>query len=210
VFGPLPSPDGHWLTWKESPDEVASRVLWEVGSTNAAEGLGEPGAEWLLHAFSNDSRQLALITPAGELLVRDLRSGRHQRGVPNKHGVPTSLSFSGDGRQLVVSWQDGMVSVWTGAGWGKPPVTLPTGTEAVWCVTFSPDGRRVAGGGDDGDVFLWDVATRQLVAKFKVPGNAVVLGIGFSEEGDALFASTPQSVGLWRAWTEERIPAADK
>jgi len=213
VFSPTTSPDGRWLTWKERPDEIALRRIWEIGSTNAAEGLGERETAWLMHTFSNDSRHLAMITPAGELLVRDLYHRRYRRGVPSLHGTPTSLSFSRDDRRLVAAWQDGIVSVWNAADWGKPPSSLMAGTEAVWCVAFSPDGRRVAGGGDDGDVFLWDVGTRQLVAKFKAPGNAVMLGVGFSEAGDTLFASTPQSVCIWRtqpAGGEALVPFAEK
>jgi WD40 repeat protein len=206
LFSPVSSPDGRWLTWKKSPDEIASRELWEVGSA-AAENLSEPGMEPVIATFSNDSRSLAMITSRGELRVLDLYHRRVFRAFSSLHRTPNALGFSWDGRQLVASWPNGMITIWTAPNWDKAPASLTTGTEAVWCVSFSPDGRRGVGGGDDGDVFLWDVSTRQLVAKFKAPGNTVVLGVGFSADGGTLFASTSESVCIWHTQTKSGPPA---
>ena len=192
------SPDGRWIVWKPNDDERGGKFC-RIGSTNTPFELGEPETTWFLCTYSGDSHWLAATSLEGEILVWNLRTPRVERRFHAVHATPTGLTFSINNTKLVLSASDGTIQVWNTLAWDKPPVVLSAGEDAIWCVAISPDEQRVAGGGDDGNVFLWDLNSQQVVARFKAAGNALVHKVGFSPSGEDLIANEGPAVFIWHA-----------
>lgn len=69
----------------------------------------------------------------------------------------------------------------------------------VLCVAFSPDGSHLAGGGDRGEVWIWELASGEVVGTFR-GHKGHVLSVAYSADG-ALLASggQDQTVRIWSA-----------
>ncbi|TKJ34460.1 MAG: hypothetical protein CEE38_18110 [Planctomycetes bacterium B3_Pla] len=77
-------------------------------------------------------------------------------------------------------------------------------------VSFSPDGRRlVTGSTGKGTLMLWDVSTRQEIARFGT-SSTVVVTVQFSPDGNTICAADNGGIAhFWRAPSLERINAIE-
>jgi WD40 repeat protein len=80
-------------------------------------------------------------------------------------------------------------------------------------VSFSPDGLRLAAGGYDGSIIIWDLASRQQVARWK-PSAFSACVCFLEEEGDLLSATDKwwdiRETRLWRAASLAEIDALEQ
>ena len=82
--------------------------------------------------------------------------------------------------------------------------TLEGHTDRVRSVAFSPDGT-LASGSEDGTARLWNIETRSQTARLQQgSGDARVVSVAFSPEGNIL-AAVSFRAGLWDVATERRI-----
>src|SRR5262249_5097769 len=131
----------------------------------------------------------------GQVVRRDLLSGRII-GPTLPHGSPIrKVAFVGDGRRILVVTRDGQVRVWDPASVGIS--TLPSEGATVTSLAVSPDGDRFATGTEGGTVRLWDSSTlRQSGQTFKLVGS--VRSLAFRPDGLALAVGLEDgSIPVW-------------
>jgi WD40 repeat protein len=68
-----------------------------------------------------------------------------------------AVSWSPDGRLLVVSREDGTLNIYD-VGASQAVITLRGHTNETWAGAWSPDGRRIASGSKDRTIRLWGIS----------------------------------------------------
>ena len=112
-------------------------------------------------AFTADGRSLLTSTPASELKLWDLATGKERWSLRDSKsaGPPLFLALSADGRFAAVDEiESGRTNLWD-LGSGKVVHQLNGGRLWATCAAFSPDGRTLATGDIGGRVRLWETAT---------------------------------------------------
>ncbi|MBF2051360.1 MAG: PD40 domain-containing protein [Elainella sp. C42_A2020_010] len=120
--------------------------------------------------------------------------GIKERNRLSHPGRVTSLAWSPDGEQLVVSSQNSMIKLWQSDG--KLLQSIPPERFEINSVSFSPDGQTIAAGTTENMVILAKVD-----GTFKLlPGHgAAVTSVSFSPDGQLLVTgSADDSVKLWQ------------
>jgi WD40 repeat protein len=75
---------------------------------------------------------------------------------------------------------------------------------SVWCLDWSPDGKYLAAGGMDVDVWIWDVAARAPIQKFRSGWG--VTNVAWSPDGEMLAAGIKWSqIKVWNPITGELL-----
>jgi len=70
--------------------------------------------------------------------------------------------------------------------------------ERVDSVAFSPDGAILAVADANGDTYLWDVATKKVIAILADPGSKGVISLAFSPNGKILATGDEDgNANLW-------------
>ncbi len=148
------SPDGRYLAITHF--EGGSLTVWDIDRRAVA--LEDPGPIACDHSarFSPDSSQFALAHGNGELIVRDLSTGRILWRRDNL-GQPRDLSFRPDGTLIAVLYQGNAPSCrLIDAKTGSPVREIPMPATGDW-VTWSPDSMTLATACDDRRIYVWDV-----------------------------------------------------
>ena len=118
----------------------------------------------------------------------------HQDSVPD-------VAFSPDGQTLATASRDDTAKLWdvtTGTLLHTFEMVKYTDSpSSVWSVAFSPDGKKLATGtSGDRMVFLWDVASRELLHRLSGHDN-YVNRLVFSEDGTVLASAGGSKIMLW-------------
>jgi WD40 repeat protein len=108
-------------------------------------------------AFSPNGRHLASAgfqrDRTGEVLLRDVRTGRQVAAFRGPHVGASNPAFTADGKRLATVGREGGPAVWELAS-GSAALRVG-GKGPLDSVALSPDGRRLAGSGRDGMVRVW-------------------------------------------------------
>ena len=216
--------DGNIVAWDLRGDRRLGRTF------TAGAGATWPGFDWPWFAISPDGNTLAIVQSTskarGSVRLVDSLNLRTIGVIPfnrSESGYPEGLAFSPDNRSLAVTSWDGYVQLWdvrTRRPQG-PPLRAAGGDRIdFWFAAFSPDGSTLAAAGSDwaspnpGNVFLWNVATGQLIGRLPKQADPVS-AVSFSPEGTRLVASTGYGAGpgdaiVWNVASgsvERMIPA---
>jgi WD40 repeat protein/DNA-binding SARP family transcriptional activator len=233
VFSPMLSPDGATLFTIDVDGNV---VAWDLSgdrrlgrSFTAGSGTGTPnginGFPWF--AMSPDGSTLAIVQEVrytGPWSVHLVDTSTLEGISVNTSVFPQGLAFSPDGGTLAVTSWNGYVQLFdVRTGSQKGPTFQAPGSDGIdfWLPAFSPDGSTLATAGaiwgppDKGVIFLWDVASGQLLGQLPEQEHAVTF-VNFSPDGSRLVAATGIGGGgkviVWNIdqdHVEQTIPADD-
>jgi serine/threonine protein kinase/WD40 repeat protein len=194
------SPDGQLLLVDQaqvSEHSEGSLAVWDWRSGRKI--LEVVGVYiWGRHAFSPDSRRLALIWPActGQTIaLYDLASGKEEKRLAGDYPA-TRVAFAPDGRRLAMtSWQIGTLRV-VDLLTGDALIDLPQ-QGSLEGVAWSPDGLWLAAGGRDGRIAIWDMARPGKPQILEGHQNEV-FQLAFNQQGTLLIsASRDGSSRIW-------------
>jgi WD40 repeat protein/serine/threonine protein kinase len=208
------APDGRtFATCEEQP--VLLR-LWDAIShrplTTFSNDLPVPFGYHI--AFSRDGKRLLSIDHDGrKVLLWDAQQQRLLGRFTNHTNVIFSAAFTPDGNAVLSTGGDvytttgpGELKLWDTATFREITQFKPIDFPILRC-DVSSDGRLVAASGGGQIVYLWDLASRALVARLaghETTSQGDVLGLRFSPDGKLLatgdFGGT---VRLWNVWTNQ-------
>jgi WD40 repeat protein len=114
-------------------------------------------------------------------------------------GTFSNENYDGEGEVHVVDWRSGMRVARLRAPIG--PTGLLNGQ--VLRVAFDPSGRRVAAGHLSSTAFVWDIASRTVLAR--LPVRAGARDVAFSDDGRHLVTARPEAVEVWNVSDGERL-----
>jgi WD40 repeat protein len=214
----LLSPDGRYLAVKGGPPTGPQEVrLWDLSNGQellACLAYGSWSDNWhdRAMAFSADSRQLAYGAPDGSIRIFDARLGQEavRISIPMPD-MPYAFAFRPDGGQLAATQRSR-----TQPG-GVFLINLPDGAiertlahpASLHGTDWSPDGRKLAVACGDGRIYIWDVATGELLQVCKRHnGNAI--HVAFNSTGELIASSGwDKTTRLWDSRTGESLLVAN-
>ncbi|NQV35197.1 MAG: hypothetical protein HQ515_21060, partial [Phycisphaeraceae bacterium] len=184
-------------TWKMRPSQKTSRKIKFLG----------PNFNPNIYAIPQESD--VLLYPSGAKLVwRDLQLSKEleSRRVNSHH--PGSIAVSPAEPLLASADRGDFIALWN---WQtRQRVDRLRGPGTYHSVAFSPDGLRlVSGSNGNGAIMLWDVLTRQEIARF---GTSLedLTPVQFSPDGNIICAvDTKGNAHFWRAPSLETINALE-
>ncbi|MFK4104713.1 hypothetical protein ACI2L1_32495 [Streptomyces sp. NPDC019531] len=140
------------------------------------------------------------VDPAGRIALTSegtlvyVSTGKRPKGVTGVEGEDylTEGAFSADGRYLAAADVQGRITLWEARTWRRLAVLRSGGSHPHDpALGFSADGSLVAASDSDGTVNVWETAAPALPAASLPVGDAPVLALGFTRDGDELRVATP-------------------
>jgi WD40 repeat protein len=130
------------------------------------------------------------------VLQQAINHVREKNTLDEHQSLPTSASFSPDGKMLASSSSDKKIKLWN-VGSGKSVRTLSGHQEWVRHVSFSPDGKTLVSASGDKTIKLWDIASGKALFTFE-GHQGEVTHVSFSPDGKTLAsASDDKTIKLW-------------
>jgi WD40 repeat protein len=177
--------------------------LWDRATNQVTGLLRGHTSQITAVAFAPDGRSLVSGSQDGMLKVWDVGRRPDPSALTDHTGSVDSLAFSPDGKTLAVGdYFDKTVKLYDLASRQRAAV-LRGHKMPVWFVTFAPGGRHLASTSTDGTIWLWDLSTKERVAKFQHDNG--VFSAAFSPDGKLLAAASGAVVLAWEVATGRQV-----
>jgi len=203
------SADGKSLVVLESGNKIS---LWNIETwqlrSRAQTGLNIQSYTKNYCAIPQGSDML--LYPSGaDLVWWDLKQSQEPATLRVNSRRSGVIAVSPTEPLLASAAQGDFINLWN---WQtRRPAGRLRGPRAFQSVAFSPDGRRmVTGSNGKGALMLWDVSTRQEIARFGTSISPVLNAIQFSPDGNIICAVEVEGTAYFlRAPSFERISALE-
>jgi hypothetical protein len=180
-------------------------ILWDVESGEDLQRFEDQGEVGDL-LVTPDGRHALIAAKHGMVRVVDLTRGLEVRQTQIGMGPNPCLTFSSDGRSVLVGSDYGFTYYNAVSGRNLVPLYDKDGKQGrVTCLALSHDGRRAASGRPVGTMCMWDLAGGQQLHHLSSHEGAV-RGIDFAPDGQRLLsASMDGTLRLWDVETGKEL-----
>ena len=166
-------------------------------STGALRHTVATGSSYLIEglAITPDGARIVTGSHDGSIRFWDARTGAQIARLLDGDISSTAVGMTGDGRTVYGGGYAGAIRRWSVEDGAEVPL-LPRGHVApVRALAFDSTGALYAAGGDR-DVVVWDLTTREEVARFG-EGDGNVRCLALSGTGLLATGSTDQRIRIW-------------
>ncbi len=164
------SPDGKSFLALAGPQENGTIRVFDWPTMKLRVQLPDQFGYMFAHAFSDDSRRVALVDKERRIRLWDVNTGAILMVSDKAHSNSVrSLAISPDGKSIVSSgpkdeiWTwDAVTGIFLSVLTGEQQYGLPPEME---CLAFSANGRYLVGGGPQ-NLILWNAANGKVLKQF--------------------------------------------
>lgn len=183
------SSDGKWLL---ALDEQGKAALDDV-EANQERYTTNPNVSVNAIAMSDDGNRMALGYKNGDIAFGSIND-TSLSGRLNNVEIPKDITFSPDGKKLLVSYLNDSVTLWDLESKNEEFILKD---QAPTSIAFSPDGTRILTANAE-LMNVWDVATGQNLESIElVRYDGPVMSAHFSPNGRQLFTGQADEVTIW-------------
>ena len=164
------SPDA-WQLFSSSDDKTI-RIWDAVGNTENQ--LIRRRTIFSAVAIGEEGKRAATACQDGSILVWDVETGRELPSLTGHKGVVNDLRTLPGGERVISIGSGGSPNIWD-LKTGGNPLTLPAVDEkALNSCAISENGQWFIAGGEKGILYVWDLATRQLMRQVSVHEKQII------------------------------------
>jgi len=186
-----------------SPDETLAlsvgrdlqQAVCSVPDLSVLKLLPRPQGDYMIVAFSSDSRIYAKADKSGKLTLVDWKAGKFL-GACQPPDTVRSITFGPRDETYATGGLEGSLRLWRTAD-ASLLASFAGHNYAVVNLAFSPDGTRLVSASADATARLWDLKTQRELRVFRGHRMSVLSAV-FSKDGRRLF--TGGSDGEIRVW----------
>lgn len=177
--------------------------VWDWKTGKEIRVIKEPPAASITSIeFSPDGSKIAVLS-RNTVKLWDIEIGMQVRAFPGHFDWVSSITFSPDGKQLVITGTDKIIKL-LNVETGEEIRILQGHSKPVLSVKFSPDGKLLASAGADQSIKLWNAETGEEIRTLE-RHSSPVLSATFSPNGRQIAtAAVDQTVKLWNTHDAER------
>jgi WD40 repeat protein len=188
--------------------------LWNAASGKCVRTVKLPNHVYRV-AFSRDGQRLATVSRDKTVRILDPRSGEERYAFTTRHDHLFGVTFSPDGRYLLVdevrSQQvnetgSHVITVWD-AETGREVGVVGRHEYDIWGLTFSPDGKYLASSDRSVKLWRWNAdrpeQLRELLHEFRVRNCGFGDAVAFTPNSDHLIAVDGRTVKVWNVQSGE-------
>jgi WD40 repeat protein len=191
------------LAWGIEVETDSPAVIWDTQTREVVHVLSNgPDCCASDVVFSPDGNSLATLN--NSVAFWDVATGKLLRSANVTLGLPSSATFSADGKAVIIAGVDDVVIL--DAATGKEIRILKGQNGNNWSVTMSPDAKYIAAGGSFNAIELWDAASGKLLREFGEK-KKMIMRVAFSHDSNILASVSyeGQTIDLWNAATGETV-----
>lgn len=179
-------------------------LVWEVGKDHSLYSIPyEFGLKTI--AFSHGGSLFVTGDEGGNVIVREVATGKEQYRLVGHTKPVRGVNFSSDDKFIVTGSADTTVKIWDAQTHGLIR-SINAHQIVVTSAAFSPDGKRLLTAGYDNLAKIWDTATG--IELLALDGHAnVVEGAVFTQDGKRIVTfSQDHTAMLWSSEGKSRQP----
>ena len=199
-------------------DEGATVRIWDLTSRRYQEPEEGHEDSVCAVAFRLDGSAFATASDDQTILIWDAATGRPVKRLRGHRGPVSSVAYRGDGT-IVSGGRDGTVRVWKSDTDTEQPQNAETDIDhaqevfsgffgevrSVAC-SLRGDSAAIAAAGGDGTILVWDVGTREQLARLESHGGPVY-SMAYDPTGSVIAAACSDgTVKMWDAITFAQRP----
>ena len=141
----------------------------------------------------------------GPIRIIDTLTGRKLRSFKNRLGMTSVMSFSPDGKKVVIGADySKRIRMWNKEIGSFYDIPLSTKKIDVEVLIFSPDGKKLVIGTEEGKVQMLDVETGVVLTSF-TEQDSEIEALSFSSNGTLLAAASKKRIHIMSTNKMERI-----